>query len=159
MPVFIELNPMLSDLTSFFTERLTPPDVPVASGDQHEVRFAAAALLVVCARADFEEHAEEQSTIIRLLETTFDLSAALLDELLALVDPDAAVSDLQEFTGLVNQHYSKEEKLVLIENLWRVAFADGRLDRFEEQYVARVAFMIGIKEDEVKTARLRAADG
>lgn len=150
---------MLTDFRSFFSERLTPQNASMKSGEQHEVRFAAAALLVVCARADFVEHPEEQSTIIRLLEKTFSLSMGMLDELLDLIDPDAAVTDLQDLTQLVNQYYSKEDKLVLVENLWRVAFADGRLDRFEEQYVARVAFMIGVKEDEVKAARLRAADG
>lgn len=150
---------MLTDFRSFFSARLAPPENPMERGDQHEVRFAAAALLVVCARADFVEHPDEQSTIIKLLERTFDLSTGMLDELLNLVDPDAAVTDLQDFTQLVNQHYSEEDKLVLIENLWRVAFADGRLDRFEEQYVSRVAFMIGVREDEVKAAKLRAADG
>ena len=113
---------------------MTPPEVPdEESGECHEVRFAAAALLVVCARADFEEHPEEQSTILDLLENTFDLDEEGLHELLDLVDPDAAVTDLQEFTKLVNQHYSAQDKRVLIENLWRVALADGRIDRFEEQ--------------------------
>ncbi len=152
---------MFSDLGNFFAERLTPPEPggPQDSGEQNEVRFAAAALLVVCARADFEEHPEEQSAILRLLGKTFDLSVVEQEELLGLVDANAAVSDLQQLTDLVNQHYSDPDKQVLIENLWRVAYADGRLDRFEEQYIARVAFMIGVTGDDVKAARLRASDG
>lgn len=147
---------MLSDLPSFFAERMTPPEIQDEdSGERHEVRFAAAALLVVCARADFEEHPEEQSTILTLLETTFDLDEESLHELLDLVDPDAAVTDLQEFTNLVNQHYTTQDKRVLIENLWRVALADGRVDRFEEQYIARVAFMTGVSGDEVSSAQAR----
>ena len=147
---------MLTDLPSFFSERMAPSlAVDPASNERHEVRFAAAALLVVCARADFEEHPEEQSTILKLLERTFGLRGESLDELIELVDPDAAVTDLQEFTGLVNEHYSDEDKRVLIENLWRVAFADGRLDRFEEQYIARVAFMTGVSDDQVRAAQAR----
>ena len=138
---------------------MTPPEVPdEESGECHEVRFAAAALLVVCARADFEEHSEEQSTILDLMENTFDLDEEGLHELLDLVDPDAAVTDLQEFTKLVNQHYFAQDKRVLIENLWRVALADGRIDRFEEQYIARVAFMISVSGDEVSSAQARVTN-
>lgn len=147
---------MLTDLSSFFADRMTPPEIQGSGlGERHEVCFAAAALLIVCARADFEEHPEEQSTIFNLLETTFDLDEESLHELLDLVDPDAAVTGLQEFTNLVNQHYSAQDKRVLIENLWRVALADGRLDRFEEQYIARVAFMTGVSGDEVSSAQAR----
>ena len=59
---------MIADLTTFFAEKLTPRDGQRGDRISHEVRFAAAALMLVCAKADFEDHPEEQAAIIMLLE-------------------------------------------------------------------------------------------
>ena len=142
-----ETRVMLDDLSHFFSTKLKPADGHHGERDAFEVRYAAAALLVVCAKADFQDHPEEERAIIELLERTFSLEHALIEELLAVMDEDSIVRGIQQFTSLVNKHYTKEDKQVLIENLWRVAYADGHVDRFEEQYVNRVAFMIRRLED------------
>jgi uncharacterized tellurite resistance protein B-like protein len=121
-----------------------------------EIRYAAAALLVVCAKADFEELPEEIGAITKLLEETFGLSNEIIEELIEHVSEDTGVKGLDEFTRLVNQYYSEEDKLVLLENLWRVAYADGRIDKFEEQYISRVAFMIDVPQSQVKEMRRNA---
>lgn len=122
-----------------------------------EIQYAAAALLVVCAKADFEEHPEESSAITELLATEFGISDKAIEELMSFVDEETGIKRLEEFTNLVNEYYSLEAKEILIENLWRVAFADGRLDQFEEQYISRVAFMIDIPQRHVASIRASLA--
>lgn len=141
---------MITDLKSFFAEKLTPPEGQHGDRVSHEVRYAAAALMLVCAKADFVDHPDEQVAIIRLLAETFSLDQQMIDDLIELIDEESAVRSIQTFTSMVNRYYTLDDKKILIENLWQVAFADGRLDAFEEQFVARVAFMIDIPQTEVQ---------
>ena len=149
---------MIDDLKAFFSRRLTPREGQHGDRISHEVRYAAAALMVVCAKADFEDSPDESRAIIRLLGQTFRLDGDEIDELIALIDEDAAVRNLQAFTRLINRYYTIHDKRILIENLWQVAFADGRLDVFEEQFIARVAFMIRLTQDDVQTSKAYVAD-
>ncbi len=144
---------MLDDLTTFFTERLTPAPRESRAADHKALPYAAAALLVVCARSDFQHHPEEKQTIEKLLKQTFSIDEERIEELMFLLDNEATATSLNDFTRLVNRYYSEDDKHRLLENLWRVAFADGRLDKFEEQYIARVAFLIHLPQSVVQECR------
>ncbi|MDA0977850.1 MAG: TerB family tellurite resistance protein [Proteobacteria bacterium] len=148
---------MFEDLKSYFSSSLTPAAEFAESSGQEEIRRAAAALLLICARADFEHHPEEQRAIINALEQTFMLGEPAISELLHLLDEETNTTRLLEFTRLVNRYYSTPAKIELLENLWRVAFADGRLDEFEEHYIARVAFLIRIDQEQLQACRHAAA--
>lgn len=144
---------MLTDIRAFFAENLIPHDGSHGEKQQYEIRYAAAALLVTCAKADFVEDPDEQKLIVGLLEKKFGIDHEMIVSLMEYADEQTGVKGLQEFTNLVNEHYSDEDKTLLIENLWRVAYADGRLDKFEEQFVSRVAFMIDVSPDEVQVSK------
>ena len=59
---------------------------------------------------------------------------------------------MYEFTRLINDHYSYEQKTGLVENLWRLAFADENLDKYEEGLIRRVADLIHVSHgDFIKT--------
>ena len=135
---------ILADLGSFFSLKMQPQEGIRAEHVQQEIRYAAAALLIICAKADFEEQPAELQAISHQLEKTFELEPEQLEELLAFADEDTGTHGLDEFTKRVNQYYLEEDKRLLIESLWCVAFADGRLDRYEEQFIARVAFLIDV---------------
>jgi uncharacterized tellurite resistance protein B-like protein len=51
---------------------------------------------------------------------------------------------------------SLEQRTVLVENLWRVAFADGSLDIYEDQFVRKIADLIYVPNTESMLARQRA---
>ena len=54
-----------------------------------------------------------------------------------------------EFIEDINNNYQKDQKLSLLEFMWKTAYADGRLDVDEERLVRRVADLIKIKDLEV----------
>ena len=54
-----------------------------------------------------------------------------------------------EFIEDINNSYSKEEKYSLLEFMWKIAYADGKLDVDEERLIRRVADLIRIKDIEV----------
>lgn len=144
---------MLSDLKDLFAPPIDNSGAEISHRSREEVRYAAAALLIICAKSDFESHPAEQRAIMEALERSFLLKHEVIESLLALADEDTGTRRLQEFTALVNQYYSMDDKMELIENLWRVAFADGRLDQFELHYISRVAFLIRLSPDRIQACR------
>lgn len=123
----------------------------------HRVHLASAALLVETARADFTQDAEEEAALERLLCESLSLSR---EEVHALVEQastrvDAATS-LYEFTRVINDHYGPAEKLELIAAMWRVAYADDNLDKYEEHLIRQVAELIYVPHQDYIRSKLEA---
>ena len=70
-------------------------------------------------------------------------------------ETDKATS-LYPFTGLINQHFSPEQKAQVVEALWRVAYADGTLDKYEEHLVRKVAELIHVSHSTFIRTKLKA---
>jgi uncharacterized tellurite resistance protein B-like protein len=102
-----------------------------------------AALMIEVMQADFSLDEREQQAFISVLKQSFDLDENEVIELeeLAHVKVEEATS-LYEFTRQINDNFSAGEKLELIKNMWRVAFADGEIDRYEDGVIRRVAELI-----------------
>ncbi len=114
-----------------------------------------AALLVELARADFEEDPEEFAAIRALLERYLkapDRVEQLLSE--ASRRADRAVS-LHEFTRQLNEEFSEAQKLEVVEMLWRVSLADGRIDAHEGHLVRKVAGLLHVRERDLVRLRIR----
>ena len=63
---------------------------------------------------------------------------------------------LHQFTRLVNDNYNPEQKLALIESMWKVAFADGELDKYEDYLIRKVADLIYVSHSEFIRCKLKA---
>lgn len=147
---------MLPGLQSFFRERIAA-DTGGSSG--HRRNLAAAALLIEIARADFEFDEDEQSAIEALLSDALDLQADEIAELVRLATEESReATSLHQFTRLINETYSLDEKRRLMEQLWHVAFADGRIDRYEEQLLRRIADLLHLRHREFMQAKHAAED-
>lgn len=126
---------------------------------EHRIHLAAAALLIETARADFTEDAEEQQTIHALLCNTLQLGASEVEQLIRAADArvDTATS-LYEFTRVINDHYEATQKIQLIQAMWRVAYADGNLDKYEEHLIRQVAELTYVAHDEFIRTKLSARE-
>ena len=84
-------------------------------------------------------------------------------ELTNLLDAaDSAVADvvsLYEFTEVLNEKFDRQQKINLIEMLWRVAFADNELDRYEEYYVHKIADLLHVSHKDYIKTKLRVQEG
>ena len=124
---------------------------------QHRMQLAAAALLIETARADFTQDAAEQDKLQELLSSALDLTASEVHELVTAAENrvDGATS-LYEFTRVINDHYSAEQKLQLISAMWTVAYADGDLDKYEEHLIRQVAELTYVPHQEYIKSKLAA---
>jgi uncharacterized tellurite resistance protein B-like protein len=137
---------------------------PAAKGllEQREpLELATAALLIELARSDFSESSAERDAILQLLQKRFALAPAAVEALLAEASrrADGAVS-LHEFTHRLNRELPQSEKLGIVEMLWRVSHADGRIDKHEEQLIQRIAGLLHISDrDRVRLKLKVVVDG
>jgi uncharacterized tellurite resistance protein B-like protein len=143
---------MLDLLKQLFGEESDP-----GRHDDHDIRLAAAALLVEVARADHDFTDGEDAAMRHLLVSSLKLAE---DEVEAVLErAGAAVEDatsLFEFTRLVNDHYSFEEKRRLVAAMWQVAYADEDLDKYEEHIIRRVAELIYLPHAEFMRSKHEA---
>lgn len=134
---------MIASLTRFFETCLKPVAQETPQHAQHRLQLASAALLLELAHADHEFSDAERHALEAILRECYALSDTELQELwqLALAEKANATS-LYQFTALFNEHYDYPAKLQLLSNLWRVAWADGRLDRYEEHTIRKVSDLL-----------------
>ena len=112
---------------------------------EHKLHLAAAALLIEMSRADYAIDSEEERAMCTVLQSALELSADEVSELMTLASHAAdRATSLYEFTRLINDHYSVEEKHVLIECMWRVAYADEDLNKYEERLIRQVSDLIHV---------------
>lgn len=120
-------------------------------------RLAAAALLVEVSRADLDRDLDERESIIGTLRNHFDLSTKDIDELLDEADAQVeSATSLYESTSLLNRVLSDEQKVAVLQGLWRVAFADGVLHPLEEHTIRKISDLLYLPHREFIKARLAA---
>lgn len=124
---------------------------------QEQVHLVAAALLVETARADFSEHAAEQLALEILVANTLKLEKLQVRELIAAAESsvDTATS-LYEYTRVINDQFSVEEKRQLIAAMWKVAYADGDLNKYEEHLIRQVSDLIYVSHQDYIRCKLAA---
>ena len=122
--------------------------------------LAAAALLVEVAAIDQHFAPDEWRQLRQSLCTQCGLSeteaAELIDE---ARQASANSTSLYDFTREINQHFQYEDKLQLMENLWRVAYADGNLDKYEEHIIRRIADLIYVSHGDFIRMKIVVRDG
>lgn len=150
---------MLDALKDFFRAALAPAAEIEPEDQERALRLAAGALLFEVVRADGKVEEAERTVMKAALQSTFDLDAAAVAEIVRLAEQHSreAVS-LYEFTALVDRAFPAEQKKRLVELLWLVAFADGVKDPLEEHMVRQVAGLLHVTHPEFIDAKIRARE-
>lgn len=133
----------------------------LGSDDESELskNLAAAALLIETAYMDEEFDESERAVISDLVQRRFDLDSADCQDL--LVEAESAVvrsQQLYEFTRAVNDRFTPEERIEIMEMLWEVVYADGEVHDFEVSLLRRVGGLIYVSDRDRGLARQRVVD-
>ena len=125
-----------------------------------DARAAIAAVLVMAARADGHYDAKEQAMIDRALAARFGLSP---DETRGLREEgeaaEAEAVDLYQFTKSIKQAIAHEDRVAILEELWRVILADGVRDPHEDSLMRQMGDRLGLSPMDLALARQKAAGG
>lgn len=121
----------------------------------HDVRLAACALFLEMAKIDDEFSMNEREMILSILKEEYALSDAHASTLAEEAEKQRKESvDLWHFTNLINQHFSREEKIRVVELLWKIIYVDGKLDKHEDYLVHTMANMLNLSHDDLIEAKL-----
>ena len=150
---------MIIRIKQFFESRLVITRSSNQEDVEHKLKLTCAALMIEMIHADEEEHEAEEKKIRDLLQQKFNLSDGELEELLALaLEEKHAAIDYHQFTSLINQHYSQQQKIQLVEMLWQLAYADNTIDKFEEHLLRKLAELLHVPHRHFIQAKHRAED-
>ena len=147
---------MLKQITDFFSNHLLLPADDSSSNAEHSLRLATAALMIEMTRADYDIKSIEMEAVIGMVQKHFAIPPEETGELIDLAELEAdKATTYHEFTSLMNQHYSQEQKIQVIELLWEVAYADGEIEKYEDFLVRKIAELLYVSHKEFIAAKHR----
>ena len=143
---------MIKRLFSQVVETITSTDSSEAGAQNREsaLRLATAILMLDVARADDVFDESEFDRALKLIETHFDLPPEEAAQLVNLANEKAEnLISVHEFTQLLHQHLDEDEKAHVIALLWQIAYADGRLDKYEDSLVLKISDLLHVSRGRV----------
>jgi uncharacterized tellurite resistance protein B-like protein len=124
----------------------------VSEGGKHPIHFepndyrlAASAMLVHAAAIDGSMSDLERAKLHTVIKRQFDLDEATTDELVAeATEAEHDAIDLYHFTSLINRSLDEDGRRRVVEMMWEIAYADGRVGEFENNLIWRAGDLLGI---------------
>jgi uncharacterized tellurite resistance protein B-like protein len=135
---------------------LGAPSREATNQGPQRVQVATCALLLEIAQADSNLHELETLLVRDLLEQKFSLDRESVSELIELAESERVGSpDLYHFAREINNNFSLEEKLAVMESLWQLVYADGVLDRYEDALIGQIAGLLRLSHRQMIDAKLK----
>ncbi len=149
---------MIENIKKLFTEKIQPAKEKKHQ-DQRKISIATCALLLEMAHADSEFSDEEKQHILDSLKVNFDLTEKDAEDLLDLAEQERKESlDLWQFTNLINQNYSREDKLKIVYTLWKVIYTDGKIDQHEDYLIRKLTYLLNIEHEDMIEAKIKVRE-
>ena len=123
--------------------------------DNKRVQIATCALFLEVANSDDDFSVEEEEFINKTMKEEFELDDKLVNELIELSHEHTENSvSLYEFTEIINQYFTNAQKFDVVKNLWRLVFADGNLDSYEEYFIRKISRNLHLEHSDMIAAKL-----
>lgn len=136
---------MILRIKEFFESRLLISEITSQQDIEHKLKLSCAVLLYEIVHIDGVIHNDEEKKIHQILKNQFNISDTETEELLNVAHEKRNSSvDHYQFTSLINEHYSQQQKIFLVEQLWKIAYADNHLDKFEEHQVRKISELLHV---------------
>jgi len=120
------------------------------------IQIATCALFLEIANSDEHFSDEERHTIIEILKNEFSLTENEVQNLIKKTEHTLDESiDLWQFTNLIKKHFSDEDKTKILENLWRIIYADEILDTYEDYLAHKIANLLHLPHKTLIETKLK----
>ncbi len=146
---------MIDYLKKILLERTNNSEHTVALDSDKRVQIATCALFLEVANSDDDFSVEEKEFIESTMKEKFSLDDKMVSELidLSIKQTEKSVS-LYEFTEIINQIFDQDSKFEVLKNLWRLVFADGTLDKYEEYFVRKISGNLHMEHSDMIAAKM-----
>lgn len=141
---------MIKRLFAQVVETISATDTVSAEDREAALRLATAVLMIDVARADYVFDESEFDQVLKLVEAHFGLTAEQAAELVVEASGKAEqLVDIHEFTRLLHDYLTEDEKARIVSLLWQIAYADGRLDKYEDSLVLKISDLLYVSRGRV----------
>jgi len=146
---------VIRKLKKFFADIQPAISEPVKEEDTNaRIQLATCVLLLEIAHSDDRFSKEEEEHIVEILKEDFQLSNEYAAELMELAHQERKESvDLWQFTNVIDNNYSREEKERVVETFWKVVYTDKQLDAFEDHLIHRLAKLLNLSHKQLIDAK------
>ena len=121
-----------------------------------EQELAYASLLIEVINSDNKFDDRERDKLLEILSSKLDIHKEELDNFTELAQKKSEDStSLYEFTREINDQYEYEEKVSLITDLWGIAYSDGKLDKYEDYVIRKIADLIYVSHADFIKSKLK----
>ena len=135
---------MLDGLRQFIAD-IVSPDAEQRVFDETDYRLAATALLIHIVSLDGQPTAIEKRKLHSLIETSFKLDPGTADQLIASATrAESDAVDLYRFTSVIMREVDEAGRRRIVEMMWEMVFADGKVTEFEDNVLWRAADLLAI---------------
>jgi len=133
------------------------PKKELQDDDIKDAHLVLCVLMLEAAHVDGECSDEEMEHVVTTLTDTYGLAKEEIEGLIEQAYAKRKNSiDLFSFTRYLNQNYSKEEKLSVMESVWRVIHIDGRLEGHEDHFAHKLANLLRLTHKDLIDAKIKA---
>lgn len=148
---------MFRSLTEFFERHLEGTNQDAAA-KEHTLELCAAVLMMEIALTDSDLGKEEQDVIGTAIRHHFHLDENEAETLIKLAEQEVDhATSLHDFTKVINDTLTAEEKTIIIELLWRVANADLVIDKYQEYFIRKISDLLYVSHKDYIKAKHRGA--
>ncbi len=148
------MTSLLNRLHSIFATSTDTDNIQHAAYD--DARISVATLLLEAAIQDGKIDDTECAAIQDILTRKFSLAADDAEKLYALAEKKLENShQILSYTRTIKDTMDADERIGLMEMLWEVACADGKIDQYESNLLRRIAGLIYVSDRESGEARIR----
>jgi uncharacterized tellurite resistance protein B-like protein len=120
------------------------------------IKVATCIVLLEIANADDDFTADEQAIVKGILQQRFGLTDPEVDTLMQEAARRIAASiDTWSLTRILATELPEGERIVIMEAIWRVIYADGRLAGYEDALVHKLSFLLDLTHDQLIVAKMK----
>lgn len=136
---------MIDKIKLFFEQHIVVTESISEDDLDHQLQLACAALMIEVLYADYSVDQEQLDVLRNTLQDNFGISSEEALELVQLAEEERnEATDYYQFTSLINEYYSQQQKRDLVTRLWQMAYADQAVHKFEEHLVRRLAELLHV---------------
>ena len=137
---------LFSGLLDKFTSKSQAVDDIKLDKFDDEIALSTCILLIEVSKSDDAFDESEKNKIIDIIKNKFSLDDNQMTFLLEIADKkNNDMISLYEWTSSINESYNYDQKKDLIKLLWEVAYADGRIDKYEDYTIRKISELLYVK--------------
>ena len=127
--------------------------------EDYNVNLTCASLIIEVALADKDFDITEINLLKIILKDSYDISPEKIDSLIESAESTVENNtSIYSYTREINDSLNYEQKIDLLDGLWKISYADGTLDKFEEHLVRKISDLIHISHGDFITSKLKNRD-